>query len=126
MDLVRADTGTALTIQKYGPSGFVIAETTFEQAIILSPEQALPWDFNAEVAGAGAEAFADLVEACAKAEVVLLGCGARQIRPSKDVRDAFQSQGLTLEAMDTGAACRTYNVLVAEGRAVVAALIPAK
>ena len=123
MELVKADAGTALTIQKYGPGGFVVAETTFEHPIILTPEQVLSWDFTAEIADVGGEAFSDLLSACEGAEVVLLGCGSRQVRPSKSARDAFAALGLTLEAMDTGAACRTYNVLVAEGRVVVAALL---
>ncbi len=45
-------------------------------------------------------------------------------RVSKDIKNAFKENGLNIEAMDTGAACRTFNVLLAEGRAVAAALFP--
>jgi uncharacterized protein len=56
--------------------------------------------------------------------VLLLGTGTKQVFPAPDVRRAFADAGVGLEAMTTGAACRTYNILLAEGRMVGAALIP--
>jgi uncharacterized protein len=53
----------------------------------------------------------------------LVGTGRSLVRPSRDVRAAFEEAGVWLEAMDTGAAARTYNVLLAEGRPIAAALI---
>ena len=55
-------------------------------------------------------------------EVVLIGTGARLVQPSSEQRIALIKLGIGHEVMDTAAACRTYNVLVAEGRKVVAAL----
>jgi uncharacterized protein len=55
-------------------------------------------------------------------ELVLLGTGARQRFPSGEVRAAFAAQKIGLEAMDLGAACRTFNILVQEDRRVAAAL----
>jgi uncharacterized protein len=55
--------------------------------------------------------------------VVLIGTGARQRFPAPDLLAALYASRLGFEFMDTGAACRTYNVLVAEGRDVAAALI---
>ena len=55
--------------------------------------------------------------------LLLLGTGRRQQMPGAEVRRAFDEAGVALEAMDTGAACRTYNVLLAEGRPVGAALL---
>lgn len=57
-------------------------------------------------------------------QVVLLGTGAQQVFPAAGIRRAFSARGIALEPMDLGAACRTYNVLVQEDRAVVAALFP--
>ena len=54
---------------------------------------------------------------------LILGTGVRQVFPAPAVRRAFVEAGLALEPMDTGAACRTYNVLLAEGRSVGAALM---
>jgi uncharacterized protein len=56
-------------------------------------------------------------------ELVLLGTGPRQIFPAAAFRAQFLQAGIGLEVMDTGAACRTFNVLVAEQRRVVALLM---
>ena len=56
-------------------------------------------------------------------EVVLLGTGQRQIFPGGRLSRRFFSAGIGIEVMDTGAACRTFNVLVAEQRRVVAVLM---
>jgi len=56
-------------------------------------------------------------------EVVVLGTGARQRFPGREVFRLFREHGIGLEVMDTGSACRTYNILMAEGRQVAAALL---
>jgi uncharacterized protein len=56
-------------------------------------------------------------------DLVLLGCGSSMRLPSRALRDAWKSQGLNIELMETGAACRSYNFLLSEGRQVAAALI---
>ena len=56
-------------------------------------------------------------------EIVLLGTGPRQIFPAASFRAQFLSAGIGIEVMDTGAACRTFNVLVSEQRRVVALLM---
>jgi len=59
-----------------------------------------------------------------RVDVLLLGLGAR-VRPiPPEVRSALKQAGIVIEAMDTGAACRTYSVLLAEDRRVAAALLP--
>ena len=57
-------------------------------------------------------------------ELLVLGCGARSIFVPPDLRPALKGAGMALEVVDTGSACRIYNVLLAEGRRVAAALIP--
>lgn len=56
-------------------------------------------------------------------EVLLLGTGSRLVWPQIEIQAAFATAGIGLEVMDTGAACRTYNILMADQRRVVAALI---
>lgn len=56
-------------------------------------------------------------------DVLLLGSGARQCFPERTVLRACAERGVGIEVMDTAAACRTYAVLMAEGRRVMAALI---
>ena len=58
-----------------------------------------------------------------KPEVLLLGTGARQRFPHPRLYRALTDAGIALECMDTPAACRTYNILVAEDRKVVAAIL---
>ena len=56
-------------------------------------------------------------------DIVLLGTGSRLIFPDRDIHQRFGTRGIGVEVMDTAAACRTYNVLLAEGRNVMALLI---
>ncbi|GLR25746.1 Mth938-like domain-containing protein [Limnobacter litoralis] len=56
-------------------------------------------------------------------EVLIIGTGAKQVFPSADIRRFFAQKNCPVEYMDTQAACRTYNILVGEGRHVVAAIL---
>jgi len=58
-----------------------------------------------------------------KPELIIIGTGARLIFPSVEAYAAIIQQGIGVDFMDTGAACRTYNILMSEGRDVVAGLI---
>jgi uncharacterized protein len=68
--------------------------------------------------------LAPLKDAAVPTEFLVLGCGARSIFVRPDLRGALKAAGMALEVVDTGSACRIYNVLLAEGRRVAAALIP--
>ena len=57
-------------------------------------------------------------------EILILGLGRRMATISRELRAVMRQAGIVLEAMDTGAACRTYNMLMAEDRRLAAALIP--
>jgi len=57
-------------------------------------------------------------------QILLLGLGSNMAIVAGELRARLRTAGISLEPMDTGAACRTYNVLVAEDRRVAAALIP--
>ena len=58
-------------------------------------------------------------------EIILLGTGAKQRFPDPRLARRLMEKRIGLEVMDTAAACRTYNILVSEGRSVAAALLPA-
>lgn len=110
-------------IQGYGPGRFRISDVEHTGAVLVLPHRTLAWP----VVAAGDIApgnIAAVIEAAPAVEVLVVGCGARAsfIPPSR--RDALKARGIALEVMDTGAACRTYNVLLAEGRRVAAALMP--
>jgi uncharacterized protein len=109
-------------IDAYGNGGFRFADMSHRGSILMLPSGIYAWP----VAGMGdlaVETFARVFAEAGSIELLLLGCGADMARPSVAIRDAFKAQGIGLDFMATGAAARTYNVLLAEKRAVAAALI---
>ena len=109
-------------IEAYGNGGFVIAGTRYIGSVIVLPERTLAWAAVAAV-DVTELGLAPLFEAREPAEILIVGCGPRFAPAPGALRPAFKARGVTLEWMDTGAACRTFNVLLAEGRPVAAALI---
>jgi uncharacterized protein len=108
-------------ITGYGQGWVQIGQARFEHNLIVLPGQLVP-DWAATTFEAlDAEHFAAI--AALKPEIVLLGTGATHRFAHPRLWKALADIGLGLECMDTGAACRTYNILMAEGRNVAAALI---
>jgi uncharacterized protein len=70
-----------------------------------------------------AESLAPVRTADPAIEILVLGCGARFVPVPAQLRAALKADGIVVEAMATGSACRTYNLLLAENRRVAAALI---
>ena len=119
---IQLDTlGHENTIQAYRPGQVTINQTVYSASVILTPERIIadwpPMRF-ADLAPAHFQTIAALAP-----EIVILGTG-KQLRfpPAKTTRSLIQAN-IGLEVMDTGAACRTYNILMAEGRRVAAALL---
>lgn len=112
--------GTNL-IRGYGPGQLRIGETAHSTSLIVNAAIVIaPW----RPATAQELTTADLEPLLGLGpEVVLLGTGARQRFPDAQVLRLLYEQRIGVEIMDTSAACRTYNVLVTEGRNVAAALI---
>ena len=86
------------------------------------PERTVSWPVG-EAAAVTPESLAPVTAAEEPTDILLIGCGARFGPPPAGLREALRAAGIALEWMDTGAACRTFNVLLAEDRRVVAALI---
>jgi uncharacterized protein len=119
---LHADAPTTLhTVTAYG-RGFVEIDTVrYTSPLLLAPDgPILPWK---------PASFDDLREsdfealAVARHELVLLGTGERQRFPHPRLLQPLARARIGLEVMATAAACRTYNILVAEGRKVAAALL---
>ncbi|MDE1146205.1 MAG: Mth938-like domain-containing protein [Azospirillaceae bacterium] len=123
MDITPLIPADRQVIDAYGPGRFRVSNTVYETPIIVFPDRTLVWAVE-NFADLEPEDFAALT--AEQPEIVLLGCGpTMQLFPSS-LRRALKEQGLGgIDPMDTGAACRTYNVLMAEGRRVAAALLPA-
>ncbi len=110
-------------IRSYGPGRFLISEREWRESVLVTPALTIPWT----VATAGDLSLASLAPLQSLAtptELVVLGCGPRAVFIAPDLRAALKAAGMALEVVDTGSACRIYNVLLAEGRRVAAALIP--
>lgn len=110
-------------VDAYGDGGFRLAGQRHEGSVLIVSDQARPWPV---------EAFADLTLADlapvldagpAEVEILLLGLGARNALPPREVRDGVRAAGIGLEFMDTPAAAKLYNLLTAEGRRVAVAMI---
>ena len=108
-------------IDAYGSGGFRFAGMSHRGSILILPTGVYGWQPVAE-ALAPAD-FARVFDERAQIEFLLLGTGAEMKRPAAPVRNAFAERGLSLDFMNTGSAVRTWNVLLAEGRRVAAALI---
>jgi uncharacterized protein len=110
-------------IDAYGNGGFRFAGMSHKGSIMCLPSGIYAWDVT-QVAGLGPEHLARVLAAPGeRVGILLLGTGHDLTVPSAGVREACAAAGVALEIMQTGAASRTYNVLLAEGRSVGAALI---
>ena len=111
-------------IEGYGAGGFRISGHRVEGSVIVFPDRVVGWPASAiaEVSAGNLEPVSTAGRAGA-VELLLVGTGTRMTQIDRSVRQALRADGVVIEVMDTGAACRTYNVLMAEGRRVAAALI---
>jgi uncharacterized protein len=119
MELIQIVPPGRQVIERYAASGFRVSGTVYAGPVLVFPDLTQVW---AEAA-LTAESLAPVVEH-GGVELLLLGLGRRMMPVSAGLRAAFRANGIVIEAMDTGAACRTYNVLLAEERRVAAALLP--
>ncbi|WP_295140070.1 Mth938-like domain-containing protein [uncultured Reyranella sp.] len=110
-------------IRSYGPGRFMISEREWRSPVLVTPTVTHPWTI-ARAEDLSLESLAPLREAAMPTEILVLGCGARAVFVPPDLRAALKAAGMGLEVVDTGSACRIYNVLLAESRRVAAALIP--
>tara|TARA_R110000868_G_scaffold2764_5_gene19166 strand:+ start:11538 stop:11918 length:381 start_codon:yes stop_codon:yes gene_type:complete len=109
-------------IQGYGGGGFRIAGQAYSGSVIVCADRTFAWPVTS-FEDISVASLSDVISMSTEIEVLLIGCGARMGMPRADIRDALKAHAIVPEWMDTGAACRTFNVLLAEDRAVAAALI---
>lgn len=110
------------TIDAYGNGGFRIGGEAFHGSIVVLPDGTV-MSWSADVTALSADSFDAVVATSPPPEILLLGCGPRAVFVPPQVRQRLREAGIVVDAMGTGAACRTYNVLIAEERRVAAALI---
>jgi len=110
-------------IDGYGPGQFCISGQWRVGAVIVLPDRTLSWEAT-DVASLSVGDFAPVLAAEPKVEILLLGTGGTMRMIPKALRLELREQGVVVELMDSRAVCRTYNVLLAEGRRVAAAMLP--
>lgn len=119
---IQLEMGAGLNqIRAYAPGQVTINQTIYTRSLIVTPQRVIadwpPLTF-AELDQAHFEVLAGL-----RPEVVILGTGARLRFPKPASLRALVEVNVGVEVMDTGAACRTYNILMGDGRRVAAALL---
>jgi uncharacterized protein len=107
-------------IEAYGNGGFRFAGMSHRGSILCLPGGIYAWEPATPLDEAS---LARPLAESGRIALLVLGTGEQLLLPAARLRSAFAEAGVALEVMDTGAACRTYNVLLAEGRPVGAALI---
>lgn len=109
-------------VEAYGPRRFRVSGVVHETSIIVFPEETVAWPVE-NFAGLEHGDFAPVIERAGEVEILLLGCGPRMELVPRTMRDHLRGSGVVIEPMDTGAAARTFNLLLSEDRKVAAALI---
>jgi len=123
MELSNTDFGSQPPIDAYGEMGLRIDKKRVEGSMYLLPDVGMfPWGVTA-IDQVTPDHFVEIAAAIESFDLLLIGTGASLQFPSKEVREHLINIPWHFEVMDTGAACRTYNVLLGEQRRVAAALI---
>lgn len=109
-------------IDGYGAQGFRFAGMAHPGSILALPSGIRAWNVTT-IADISAAALAPILAERDAIEILLIGCGKRSALPIEPFLDPLREAGFRPELMDTPAAARTYNVLLAENRRVAAALL---
>lgn len=121
MKLHLAQTAGLLTFSSHGDGYVSVNGSHYEGSVIVCGRDVISdWAPNG-FDGLDARQFEQL--ASIDAEIILFGSGARQRFPQPELLKPLIAKGIGLEVMDTKAACRTYNILVAEGRRVACGIL---
>jgi uncharacterized protein len=116
MRLTEVRYSDALPVEGYGPGFFRIGGRVIEGPVLVLPAGVGPWG--------GWEDMAAILAAAGSIDVLLAGTGAEIAHPPRAFREALETAGIGVEAMASPPACRTYNVLLGEGRRVALAVLP--
>lgn len=116
MQLNEVDYDGGMPIDGYGPGFFRIGGQVHHGGLIVHAGGLAPWG--------GPDEAAPLLALAGKVDVLFVGMGAEIAHLPADLRARLEEAGLGVEVMSSPAACRSYNVLLAEGRRIAVALIP--
>ena len=111
-------------IQRYGECRFVISELLYKCPVLVFSNKTNIWDVTLLPNDESILGLIPIILDEGHVDLLLLGCGEAISPLTENIRSEFKKHNIIVEKMDTGAACRTFNVLIAEDRRVAAALIP--
>ncbi|WP_282120423.1 Mth938-like domain-containing protein [Ruegeria atlantica] len=106
----------ATPVDGYGPGFFRIGGQVYEGAVLTGPSGTATWE--------GYDDKPPLLALAGHVDVLLIGTGADLAHIPSGLRAALEQAGMGVEIMNSPAACRTYNVLLSEGRRIALALLP--
>jgi uncharacterized protein len=109
-------------IDSYGAGGFRFAEMSHRGSILALPSGISAWAVKTP-SEFSREAFAPVLAEAAAIDVLLIGAGSEPVLLREELRWLFRDARIVVDVMQTGAAARTYNVMLAEDRKVAAALV---
>src|SRR4029434_5769926 len=102
-------------IRSYGPGHFLISDRDWREPVLVTPGVTAPWPVaRADALSVGNVAL--VREGATRAELLVVGCGARALFIQPAARAELKAAGLALEVVDTGSACRRVHAPVAAGR----------
>ena len=119
--LIRSD---RQVIQSYSSGCFKISGVAYEGAVIVFPGHTERWAFSGSAETLTQDDLEIVIKESAGLDILLFGGGAQMAMVAPELRAELKRLGVSLECMDSGAACRTYNLLLTEGRRVAAAMLP--
>jgi len=109
-------------IDSYGNGGFRFADMSHRGSILCLPSGIYGWEMDV-MKPLSPENFIRVLDEAGDIEVLLVGTGPELKRLPPELKQALKARGISSDPMSTGAAVRTYNIMLAESRAVAAALI---
>lgn len=116
MRISEIDFGAARPIEGYGPGFFRLGGQAHAAPLLIVPGHVLPWG--------GYDDAATLMALAGRVDVLFIGTGPEIAPLPAALREQLEAAGLGVEIMASPTACRTYNVLLSEGRRIAVALMP--
>lgn len=124
MDLTPLIPEDRQVVDGFAPGCFVIRGVRVTGAAFVFPDRVIPWTNPPDFDALSIDDFRPILDAPDPPDTLLLGTGPTMRLPAKALRSALRERGVTAEAMDSRAACRTHNILLAEERSFASALLP--
>ena len=120
VDLLEAKVNRSTVIYKFSQSGFLIGKKLYKNSIFIGPEKVESWKLQSNLVTL--KDFNFLKKVKTTPELLLIGVGTSLEDPFFKLRSLMSDQNIPVEIMTTSAACRTWNVLLSEGRNLFACI----